>query len=109
MNNLCIMDLLNKRATGCSFVCAERELNPHALRHGPQPSLSAYSSTSAWMFIIYFAPNLSSGGALEVILKTTIVLDAMGSDDRPQPELLGAIQATAIWNIHIILVGDEPN
>jgi glycerol-3-phosphate acyltransferase PlsX len=59
------------------------------------------------MFIIYFAPNLSSERALEVILKTTIVLDAMGSDDRPQPELLGAIQATANWDIHIILVGDE--
>ena len=40
-------------------------------------------------------------------MKTTIVLDAMGSDDRPQPELLGAIQATANWDIHIILAGDE--
>ncbi len=40
-------------------------------------------------------------------MKTNIVLDAMGSDDRPHPELLGAIQATATWDINIILVGDE--
>jgi len=40
-------------------------------------------------------------------LKTTIVLDAMGSDDRPQPELIGAIQASASGDINIILVGDE--
>ncbi len=41
-------------------------------------------------------------------MKTTIVLDAMGSDDRPpQPELIGAIQSSASGDIDIILVGDE--
>lgn len=45
--------------------------------------------------------------AIEVNLRTTIVLDAMGSDQRPHPELEGAIQATANWDIDIILVGDE--
>ena len=40
-------------------------------------------------------------------MRTTIVLDAMGSDQRPQPELEGAIQATANWDMDIILVGDE--
>jgi len=50
---------------------------------------------------------LSRYRAKEVTLKTTIVLDAMGSDDRPQPELIGAIQSSASGDIDIILVGDE--
>lgn len=36
-----------------------------------------------------------------------IVLDAMGSDLRPEPELLGAIEAARLIKDEIILVGDE--
>lgn len=38
-----------------------------------------------------------------------IVLDAMGSDNRPQPELEGSILATANLGMEVILVGDEPS
>lgn len=38
-----------------------------------------------------------------------IVLDAMGSDNRPQPELEGSIFATCNLEIEVILVGDEPS
>jgi phosphate acyltransferase len=37
----------------------------------------------------------------------TIVLDAMGSDKRPDPEVQGAIDAARLFNEDIILVGDE--
>ncbi|MGB4596221.1 MAG: phosphate acyltransferase PlsX [Anaerolineaceae bacterium] len=37
-----------------------------------------------------------------------IVLDAMGSDNRPQPELEGSILATSTPGIEVILVGDKP-
>lgn len=40
-------------------------------------------------------------------MKTTIVLDAMGSDQRPQPELEGAVLAANKFDVHVILVGDE--
>lgn len=40
-------------------------------------------------------------------MKTTIVLDAMGSDQRPAPELEGAVLAANKFDIHVILVGDE--
>ena len=40
-------------------------------------------------------------------MKTTIVLDAMGSDQRPQPELEGAVLAANKFDINVILVGDE--
>ena len=37
----------------------------------------------------------------------TIILDAMGSDKYPDPEILGAIEAVKILNEPIILVGNE--
>ena len=37
----------------------------------------------------------------------TIILDAMGSDNYPVPEILGAIEATKIISEEIILVGDK--
>jgi len=37
----------------------------------------------------------------------TIVLDAMGSDDRPDPEVQAAVTASNAFNEEIILVGDE--
>ncbi len=40
-------------------------------------------------------------------MKTTIVLDAMGSDQRPFPELEGAVLAANKLDIQVILVGDE--
>jgi len=40
-------------------------------------------------------------------LKKTIVLDAMGSDDRPFPEVEAAIVASKEFDINVILVGDE--
>jgi len=40
-------------------------------------------------------------------MKTTIVLDAMGSDDRPAPEIAAAVQSTQIFDIDLLLVGDE--
>lgn len=36
-----------------------------------------------------------------------IVLDAMGSDDFPQPDVEGAVQAAREYGVEIILVGDE--
>lgn len=40
-------------------------------------------------------------------MKNTIVLDAMGSDDRPFPEVEAAIVASKEFDINVILVGDE--
>jgi glycerol-3-phosphate acyltransferase PlsX len=40
-------------------------------------------------------------------MKTTIVLDAMGSDQRPLPELEGAVLAASKFDIQVILVGNE--
>jgi len=40
-------------------------------------------------------------------MKITIVLDAMGSDNRPLPEIEGAILASQKFDINVILVGDE--
>jgi glycerol-3-phosphate acyltransferase PlsX len=37
----------------------------------------------------------------------TIVLDAMGSDHYPDPEIQGAINAARIWDEEIILVGNQ--
>jgi phosphate acyltransferase len=37
----------------------------------------------------------------------TIVVDAMGSDDRPDPEVQAAVTASNAFNEEIILVGDE--
>jgi len=37
----------------------------------------------------------------------TIVLDAMGSDDRPDPEIQAAVTASNAFNEDILLVGDE--
>ncbi len=37
-----------------------------------------------------------------------IALDAMGSDDRPAPDVAGAVLAAREYGIGIILVGDEP-
>jgi glycerol-3-phosphate acyltransferase PlsX len=36
-----------------------------------------------------------------------IVVDAMGSDNHPQPDVAGAVQAAREWGEEIILVGDE--
>jgi glycerol-3-phosphate acyltransferase PlsX len=36
-----------------------------------------------------------------------IILDAMGSDKRPEPEIIGAIEAARIYSEEILLVGDE--
>ena len=36
-----------------------------------------------------------------------IILDAMGSDKRPEPEVLGAIEAARIFGEEILLVGNE--
>jgi phosphate acyltransferase len=38
---------------------------------------------------------------------TRIVVDAMGSDDFPTPDVVGAIQAAREYGVEIILVGDE--
>jgi len=40
-------------------------------------------------------------------MRPTIVLDAMGSDDRPKPELTAAVLSTQTGDIDLILVGDE--
>ena len=38
---------------------------------------------------------------------TCIVVDAMGSDDFPVPDVIGAVQAAREYGVEIILVGDE--
>lgn len=38
---------------------------------------------------------------------TKIVVDAMGSDDHPVPDVIGAVMAAREYNVGIILVGDE--
>jgi glycerol-3-phosphate acyltransferase PlsX len=38
---------------------------------------------------------------------TRIVVDAMGSDDFPNPDIIGAVQAAQEYGVEIILVGDE--
>jgi glycerol-3-phosphate acyltransferase PlsX len=38
---------------------------------------------------------------------TRIVVDAMGSDDFPTPDVVGAVQAAREYGVEIILVGDE--
>lgn len=37
-----------------------------------------------------------------------LILDAMGSDSRPEPELIGSLEAASQLNAEILLVGDEP-
>ena len=36
-----------------------------------------------------------------------IILDAMGSDKRPEPEVIGAIEAARMYGEEILLVGNE--
>jgi len=50
---------------------------------------------------------LSSKDRIGEGMKTTIVLDAMGSDQRPLPELEGAVLAASKFDIQVILVGNE--
>jgi glycerol-3-phosphate acyltransferase PlsX len=38
---------------------------------------------------------------------TRIVIDAMGSDDFPNPDVVGAVLAAREYGVEIILVGDE--
>lgn len=38
---------------------------------------------------------------------TRIAVDAMGSDDHPQPDVEGAVMAAREYNVEVILVGDE--
>jgi len=38
---------------------------------------------------------------------TRIVVDAMGSDDYPTPDIVGAVDAARAYGVEIILVGDE--
>jgi glycerol-3-phosphate acyltransferase PlsX len=38
---------------------------------------------------------------------TRIVVDAMGSDDFPTPDVIGAVQAAREYGVEIVLVGDE--
>jgi len=38
---------------------------------------------------------------------TRVVVDAMGSDDFPTPDVVGAVQAAREYGVEIILVGDE--
>lgn len=38
---------------------------------------------------------------------TRIVLDAMGSDDHPTPDVIGAVLAAREYGVEVILVGDE--
>ncbi len=38
---------------------------------------------------------------------TRIVVDAMGSDDHPVPDVDGAVMAARDYGVEIILVGDE--
>ena len=38
---------------------------------------------------------------------TRIVVDAMGSDDFPTPDVVGSVQAAREYGVEIILVGDE--
>ena len=38
---------------------------------------------------------------------TRIVVDAMGSDNFPVPDVEGAVMAAREYNVEIILVGDE--
>lgn len=50
---------------------------------------------------------MSSKDSIGEGMKTTIVLDAMGSDQRPLPELEGAVLASNKFDVQLILVGDE--
>ncbi len=36
-----------------------------------------------------------------------IVVDAMGSDDFPEPDVAGSVMAAREYNVEIMLVGDE--
>ncbi len=81
--------------------------------HGPQPCLSANSSTSAWLRyynLLWWYVKKSAGGTknqLELEEAMTIILDAMGSDQYPDPEINAAVQAARDFSEEIILVGDE--
>ncbi|HLF80681.1 MAG TPA: hypothetical protein VI410_02855, partial [Anaerolineales bacterium] len=37
-----------------------------------------------------------------------IVLDAMGSDDHPEPEMQAALEAFRLWGEPVLLAGPEP-
>src|SRR5215216_7981242 len=78
---------------------------PRLSAHGPQPCLSASSSTSAQRSTAYY-------NRVQYIVKqgefmTRIVVDAMGSDHYPTPDVEGALMAAREYGVEIILVGDE--
>jgi glycerol-3-phosphate acyltransferase PlsX len=83
---------------------------PRLAAHGPQPCLSASSSTSAWAgrIIIGFS-RLSRNTHSAIIgdIMSRIVVDAMGSDEFPTPDVVGAVLAAREYGVEIILVGDE--
>jgi glycerol-3-phosphate acyltransferase PlsX len=84
---------------------------PRLAAHGPQPCLSANSSTSARAGRIIIVFNGVSSNPLFYEFSgdpmTRIVVDAMGSDDFPLPDVAGSVLAAREYGIEIILVGDE--
>src|SRR5689334_8582390 len=67
---------------------------PRLSAHGPQPCLSASSSTSAQALrIIICLLCLSSNKNRSGDIMTRIVVDAMGSDNFPTPDVQGALMA----------------
>jgi glycerol-3-phosphate acyltransferase PlsX len=49
----------------------------------------------------------SSNVDIEGVNRMTLILDAMGSDDRPDPEIQAAVTASNALDVDIILVGNE--
>ena len=101
-------------------------MNLHPIKgHSPQPCASASSATGAY-FITAIIPvvdslsilvcagvaRASSRGAVVVVIacercKMRIVIDAMGSDTCPKPDVAGAVLAARELGHTIILVGDR--
>ena len=77
--------------------------------HGPQPCLSANSSTERapkyYNPLEYACQEII---AYEVRSVTRIAVDAMGSDAYPVPDVAGAVMAARELGIEVLLVGNEP-
>ena len=78
---------------------------PRLAAHGPQPCLSANSSTSANPKAIIIVESCMS--SMKENSMRAIALDAMGSDSFPEPEIQAALEASLFLGRKIILVGDE--
>ncbi len=99
-------------------MCAGGELNPHAFRHMalnhaclpiPAPAqLHGYYNRQ--LVCVKKIGTISFKLTTSIFFKgdlMAIILDAMGSDQYPDPEIQAAVDAAQLFGVEVILVGNE--